>query len=103
MTNANNNTITIATDSTGCTVSPGTLEVNTGDDITIINQTDDSASVLVANEKLFKEHKFTIDSGSDKLLTVESVSAGDYPYAVFCRQIDDFAHASSMPIIVVRR
>ena len=96
-------TATIDTDGTVCRVSDRVLEVKIDDVVTIKNATADSISILISEEKLFEEYKFKIDAGKDATLTVRDVAVGDYLYAVFCREIDDFAQASSMPIIAVRR
>ncbi len=98
-----NKIATIDTDGTVCRVSDRVLEVKIDDVVTIKNTTAGSISILISEEKLFKEYKFKIDAGEDATLTVQDVADGDYLYAVFCREIDDFAQASSMPIIAVRR
>ena len=101
--NNQNKTVTINTDGTVCTVSKRVLVVKIDDVITIKNSTAKSIQILVSEEKLFKGYKFKIKAGKDETLTVQDVADNDYPYAVFCREIDDFAQASSMPIIAVRR
>ena len=98
-----NKTVTIYTDGTVCRVSDRVLEVEIDDVITVKNATADSVSILISEEKLFKDYRFDIDAGGDSVMTVGDVAAGEYLYAIFCREIDNFAQASSMPIIAVRR
>jgi len=104
--NVSGNVITIAIDKvTGtCKVEPRESFVRIGDAVSFSNQTAASVSVLISKENMFSVHRFRIGAREEQRMIVEeSIEPGEYPYAVFCREIDDFAHASSMPIIIIRR
>jgi len=66
------------------------------------NTTAESISILIAEEKLFKDYKFVVDAHEEVSMAVQDLPSGESLYAVFCREIDDFAQASSMPKIIVR-
>jgi len=56
----------------------------------------------MSDETVLDDNQLKIEAGQKESTVVQDVPSGEYPYAVFCREIDDFAHASSMPIIIVR-
>ena len=94
--------VTIKCDGTTCTVSPRETDVDAGDNVVFQNMTGDSIAILIAEEKMFKDYNFGVDPGEEVSMAAQSVESGESLYAVFCREIDDFAQASSMPKIIVR-
>jgi plastocyanin len=95
--------VTIARVDAICKVAPPVMELYPGDSITFHNTTDNSVSVLMSDETVFDEYRLKIEKGESKPAFVqEEAPPGKYPYAIFCREIDDFAEASSMPIVIVR-
>lgn len=97
-----NKIVTITRDGAACKVAPRALEVNPGDTVTFHNVTGKSVSLLMSDETVFEEYRLKIEPKLKASTVVRDVPSGEYPYAVFCREIDDFAQASSMPIIIVR-
>ena len=77
-------------------------EVDTGDNVVFQNMTAGSISILIAEERMFKNYKFGVDPNEEVSISTESGVLGETLFAVFCREIDDFAQASSMPKIIVR-
>ncbi len=94
--------VTIERDGDLCTVKPGVLVVCPNDNIIFQNQTADSISILFSEEEISEKYRFAVDSKANTPMPIQSVRTCVYPYAVFCREIDDFAQASSMPKIIVR-
>jgi len=97
-----NKIVTITRDGAACKVAPRALEVNPGDNVTFHNVTGKSVSLLMSDEMVFEKYRLKIESKQKESTVVRNVPSGEYPYAIFCRDIDDFAQASSMPIIIVR-
>jgi len=95
-------TVTIIKDKAACKVAPRALEAHPGDSVTFHNVTGKSVSMLMSDETVLDDNQLKIEAGQKESTVVQDVPSGEYPYAVFCREIDDFAHASSMPIIIVR-
>lgn len=95
--------VTVTCSGSDCTVSPGALTMSIHQDVTFCNNTSAGIAVMMSDERMFSEHQFKVDSGDEVTKRLEDIDDGDYPYAVYCDVINDFAHASSMPKIVVRR
>lgn len=93
----------IECDGTSCRVRPGEIDVEDQNRVWFHNKTTGIVSVVFSEESLFAMSKIKIDSGKEKNLSVQKVQRGIYPFAVYCEAIGDFATASSMPIIIVRR
>ena len=102
---SNNKTVDvyIKCDGTSCRVDPGEIDVEDQNKVSFHNETVGIVAIVFSEEKLFPEPKTKIDPGKDKNLSVQKVQRGIYPFAVYCEAISDFASASSMPIIIVRR
>ena len=94
----------IETDGDSCKV---TREVcaKVKEDVTFKNMTKSSVTILFPDESLFGVERLPLRPGEDKPKQVVAPEPTDtphvYPYAVYCDSITDFAHASSMPIIIV--
>lgn len=93
--------VTVKCDGTKCTVSPRETVVDAGNNVVFQNMTADSISILIAEEKFFKSYKFDVDPDDEVSMPVESSAKGETLFAVFCREVDDFAQASSMPKIII--
>jgi hypothetical protein len=95
--------IVIEYDGTACRVDPGELDVEDQKKVRIHNKTKGKVSVSFSEETLFPVSKTHIDPEKHTDLIAKKVQRGIYPYAVYCEVTNDFATASSMPIIIVRR
>jgi|GEM_PF-2459977 len=75
------------------------------EEVTFENLTESSVTILFPDEGLFKIERLPLGPGEGKSQPVLAPEPTDrphvYPYAVYCDSIKDFAHASSMPIIIV--
>ncbi len=102
---SNNKTVDvyIECDETSCRVRPGEIDVVDQNKVRFHNKTTGIVAIVFSEESLFAVSNTKIDPDKDKDLTVQKVQRGIYPYAVYCEAISDFASASSMPIIIVRR
>ena len=97
-------TVTITFDGTACKVSPCELIVRQNDEVFFDNQTPGDISVLCSEDKIFGVlGQFGIGAEGKEPQVVGDCPPGWYPYAVYCRCIDGFALAASMPIIIVTR
>jgi len=105
MAEAGNKTADVSIERDGdlCRVRPGETEVGVGDEIRFQNLTDKAVTILFSEEKLFQQGKIKITSGKNMEMAVQQMELGRYPYAVYCECINDFALASSMPIIIIVR
>jgi hypothetical protein len=93
----------IECDGTSCQVRPGEIDVVYQNKVSFHNKTEGTVAIVFSEEKLFPEPKTKIGRGETKDLNVQKVLRGIYPFAVYCEAINDFASASSMPIIIVRK
>ncbi len=97
-------TVTITVDGAVCTVSPSELIVRKSDEVFFDNQTPGEISVLCSEDKIFGvSGQFGVGAQGKEPQVVGDCPPGRYPYAVYCRWIEGFARASSMPIIIVTR
>ncbi|MDH4156320.1 MAG: hypothetical protein OEW00_03475 [candidate division Zixibacteria bacterium] len=97
-------TVTIAFDGTACTVSPPELMVKKSDEVFFDNQTPAEISVLCSEDKIFGlPGQFAVGAEGKEPHVVGDCPPGWYPYAVYCRCIEGYARAASMPIIIVTR
>ena len=91
-------------DQGSCTVREGEIDIKPGDKVKFHNPTEGFVSIVFSEELLFlPDSKIKIEKGKDRTVTAQKVQRGIYPYAVYCECIQDFATASSMPIIIIKR
>jgi hypothetical protein len=95
--------VVIEYDGTACRVVPGEMDVAEQNKVRFRNQTSGKVFLSFSEESLFPTSKTSLDPEQHTDLIANKVQRGIYPYAVFCEVTSDFATASSMPIIIVRR
>jgi hypothetical protein len=95
--------VNIEFDGTSCQVLPGEIDVVDQNKVRFHNKTTGIVAIVFSEETLFPVSKTKIDPDEVKDLIVQKVQRGIYPYAVYCEATNDFASASSMPIIIIRR
>jgi hypothetical protein len=95
--------VVVEYDGTACRVNPGELDVASQNKVRIHNQTGGKIHVSFSEETLFPVSKTAVEPDKHTDLIANKVQRGIYPYAVYCEVTQDFATASSMPIIIVRR
>jgi len=71
------------------------------DVVTFTNETEGLIKIHVSSETLFETDRFDVLPGEDKDMIVMDGTPDRYPFAVFCIDVNDYAHGSSMPIIIV--
>lgn len=102
-------TVEVKADGDACWVDPGELDVRSHQKVLFKNETGGDIWISFSEESLFLDSTGTPKSktylavSSGEELTVNKIPRGVYPYAVYCAIGNDFATASSMPIIIVRR
>jgi hypothetical protein len=87
----------------GSVVEPGVIEVADKDKVWFHNDTNETVAIVFSEQSLMSKPKDKIEGKKKKDLDVKKVLRGIYPYAVYCEETRDFATASSMPIIIVKR
>lgn len=85
-------------------VTPANLLVNSGDivEFKLVNST--TATLMFPEENLFNksEQIVVLSSNSPEPLEVNpDIPPGDYPYSVFCDEINNFAKGNSAPRMIV--
>lgn len=95
--------VCIEYDGAVCRVVPGEIDVEDQNKVRFHNKTPGVAAIVFSEESLFPVSKTKIDPGKHTDLIVKKVLRGIYPFAIYCEATSDFATASSMPIIIVRR
>ncbi len=97
--------VTIAPDGEIIKVTPGEIDISAGDKVNFINKTDGLVTLMFSEDLLFPvpDEEKKIKAGDNRLLKAEKVQRGIYTYAVFCACNNEFAIASSMPIIIIRK
>jgi uncharacterized protein YlzI (FlbEa/FlbD family) len=107
--------VTIKMYGNSCKVEPGEFIVESGGEeivnkINFYNETSGLVKLLFSEVCLHldpadKVNPSTVDieQGEIKGIPIRKVQRGIYPYAVYCECCNDFATASSMPIIIIRK
>ncbi len=93
----------IKCDGEKCFVDPGDIDVEDQKKIRLHNKTGGRVAVVFSEKSLLPDSQFKIENDKHKDLGVNKVLRGIYPFAVYCEITGNFATASSMPIIIVRR
>jgi len=100
--------VKIQYDDVECKVTPIEFEAEFKDEVRFHNLTGEDMCLLFSRDELFNTGKIKVKSGEAEQLPVKVLLPlpGDkkpYPYAVYCKRVDDFAKAGSMPIIIIIR
>ena len=101
--NAKTVVVSIEYDGTLCRVIPGEIDLAPDDEVTFRNQTEGAISLMFSEDILFPDARIKIEPGKEVGMIAQKVQRGMYTYAVYCECCQDFAVASSMPIIIIRK
>ena len=86
-------------------VVPGHLILNRGDSVEFKTVNNKDATILIPHGNLFGEDNrvFDLDEKNQwtQTLTVSNIEAGVYPYAVYCKESNDFAEGNSPPTMII--
>jgi hypothetical protein len=95
-------TVALVTDGSSFTVAPGQAVAYPGDQIVFHNLTNEPATIIFPDDRLFGKTTFPADPGGTASADISDKFAlfGSYPYAVYFPNRREFAHAS-MPIIII--
>ncbi len=83
-------------------VNPGRHEVKRGEPVTWSNPPTDLV-LLFPDKDLFGTREIDVPEGRSVTLEVsQRAQKGEYPYAVYCKDSNDFAEGNSYPVMIVR-
>jgi hypothetical protein len=98
----NQTVVAIVSDGSRIMAAPGMAPIHAGNQLVFHNLTREAATIIMPDDRIFGTNLFTVDANAQISLTVpENFDLfGSYPYAIYFRQLREFAHAS-MPIIII--
>ncbi len=83
-------------------VNPGRHEVEHGEPVTWSNPPTDLV-LLFPDKDLFGTREIDVPEGRSVTLEVsQRARKGEHPYAVYCKDSNDFAEGNSYPVMIVR-